>query len=268
MRQLGSFEELQKEIAEIRALRLGSLTNFFPDVVKHSLWIDKGDFYTERVNSTLFIIKQSASFWNVFYYTTNMKALEIDLNLFQIKHSDETLIYDLVGREAQCQPIVGLFSKSGCKVATSFVRMSRKTEQMVYTPDSTIRYATGEDLMVISKHLHQYFNEQTEQIPYDEELLNYINQKHVLVCEENGFLTGFLIFELNNTTLYLRYWFTHPQYRDKKVGSRLLRRFFEEGKDTKRQLFWVIKTNENAIVRYRHYGFVEEDMHDYVMQHN
>ena len=80
-------------------------------------------------------------------------------------------------------------------------------------------------------------------------------------------IAGFLIYELTTTTLYLRYWFTHPDYRDRKVGSRLLRRFFEEGKDTKRQLFWVIRTNENAIVRYRHYGFVEENMFDYVMQY-
>ena len=79
---------------------------------------------------------------------------------------------------------------------------------------------------------------------------------------------GHLIFELSASTLYLRYWFTHPDYRDKKVGSRLLRRFFEEGKDTKRQLFWVIRTNENAIKRYKHYGFTEENMYDFVMQYN
>ena len=89
---------------------------------------------------------------------------------------------------------------------------------------------------------------------------------HVLVCEEEGKMAGFLIYELNATTLYLRYWFTHPDFRDKKVGSRLLRRFFEEGKGTKRQLFWVIRTNENAIKRYRHYGFAEENMFDFVMR--
>ena len=43
---------------------------------------------------------------------------------------------------------------------------------------------------------------------------------------------------------------------------------YEEGKDTKRQIFWVIRTNENAIKRYKHYGFNEENMFDYVMQYN
>lgn len=268
IRQLSSYEELLKQIAEIRALRLGTLTNFFPDIAKHTLWIEKGDFYSEKINNTLFLVKQSPSFWNVFYYSTSLDVFGKDLELFQTSHSDKKLIYDLVGRHAQCQPIVGLFTEKGCEVATSFVRMNRVTEQMDYNPDDTIRFATEKDLPEISKQLHQFFNEQTEQIPYDEELLEYTNQHHVLVCEEDGVMTGFLIFELNSTTLYLRYWFTHPDYRDRKVGSRLLRRFFEEGRDTKRQLFWVIRTNENAIVRYRHYGFKEEDMYDFVMQYN
>ena len=70
---------------------------------------------------------------------------------------------------------------------------------------------------------------------------------------------------MNNTTNYLRYWFTHPNYRDKKIGSKLLRHFFKIGEDTKRQIFWVIQSNENAIKRYRHYGFKEENMFDYVL---
>ena len=83
-----------------------------------------------------------------------------------------------------------------------------------------------------------------------------------------GFAYNNFTNEMNATTLYLRYWFTHPDFRDRKVGSRLLRRFFEEGKDTKRQLFWVIRSNKNAIKRYRHYGFKEENMLDFVLRNN
>lgn len=268
MQTVKSFEELQQQIAEIRSLRLGFITNFFADPIKHSLWIQKEDCYTERVNNTLIIIKQNSSFWNVFYCSTTIDALGNDIEKFQTNHPDVTIMYDVVGREVQCQPLVELFKTKGCKEATSLVRMNRMTEAMDYTPDDTVRYASEKDLPIISQYLHEYFDERTEQIPYDEELVDYTKQGHILVCEEGGKVVGFVIFELNATTLYLRYWFTHPEYRDRKVGSRLLRRFFEEGKDTKRQLFWVIRTNENAIVRYKHYGFTEENMFDYVMQYN
>lgn len=266
MQKVQSFEDLQKQVAEIRSLRLGFITNFFPDPVKNSLWIVKGDCYTERVNNTLFIARKSQKFWNVFYCSTTLEELGADLAVFQGQNLGMVLMYDLIGREIQCQPLVELFKAKGCIEATSLVRMNRMTEPMVYDPDSAIRYATEEDLPLIREQLHQYFDERTEQIPYDEELINYTKQNRIFVCEENGVIVGFLIFELNATTLYLRYWFTHPNFRNKKVGSRLLRRFFEEGKDTKRQLFWVIRTNENAIKRYKHYGFKEENMYDYVME--
>lgn len=268
MQIVKSFEELQQLVAEIRSLRMGFITNFFADPVKHSLWIEKGDCFTERVSNSLFVIKQNPSFWNVFYCSTTVNALSNDLEEFQAQHPDITIMYDIVGREVQCQPLVELFKAKGCKEATSLVRMTRMTEPMDYAPDNTVRYASEEDLPVISQYLHKYFDEKTEQIPYDEELVDYTKQGHVLVCEKGGKVAGFVVFELNATTLYLRYWFTHPDYRDRKVGSRLLRRFFEEGKDAKRQLFWVIRTNENAIVRYKHYGFTEENMFDYVMQYN
>ena len=267
MERVQTIEHLQQQSAEIRSLRRGFITNFFLDPMKHGLWITKGDCHTERKGSTLFIIKQSPTFWNVFYCSTTLDEFSQDLSGLMAEHNEVTMMFDIVGRDVQCQPVVELFRGKGCKEATSLVRMTRMTTPMEYVADCSIHQATVEDIPEVSKLLHTYFDEQTEQIPYDEELLDYARLGHVLVCEEEGKMAGFLIYELNTTTLYLRYWFTHPDYRDCKVGSRLLRRFFEEGKDTKRQLFWVIRTNENAIVRYRHYGFTEENMFDYVMRY-
>lgn len=268
MESVKSIEQLQQQSTEIRTLRKGFLTNFFLDPVKHGLWIAKGDCYAERIGSTLFIVKQSPTFWNVFYCSTTHDEFGADLSAFMAEHAATTMMFDIVGRDVQCQPMVELFKSKGCQVATSLVRMTRMAEPFDYTPDASIRKATEADIPKVSQLLNEYFNPQNEQIPYDEELLDYARQGHVLVCEEQGKMAGFLIYELNATTLYLRYWFTHPDYRDRKVGSRLLRCFFEEGRDTKRQLFWVIRTNENAIKRYRHYGFAEENMFDYVMQYN
>ena len=268
MERIQSIEQLQQQSAEIRALRRGFLTNFFLDPVKHGLWIKKGDCMDERVGSTLFIIKLSPTFWNVFYCSTSLEEFGNDLSVFLAKYPSTTMMFDIVGRDIQCQPMVELFKGKDCKEVTSLVRMTRIAEPFDYMSNATVRKATVTDIPHVSRLLHEYFDVQTEQIPYDEELLDYACQGHVLICEEQGRMAGFLIYELNATTLYLRYWFTHPDYRDRRVGSRLLRRFFEEGRDTKRQLFWVIRSNMNAIKRYRHYGFVEENMYDYVMQYN
>jgi acyl carrier protein/GNAT superfamily N-acetyltransferase len=265
MQIVPSYEALQKQVTEIRSLRLGFITNFFPDPIKHGLWISKGDCYTEHVNNTLFVIKVNPSFWNVFFCSVSKDALVSDLEAFLAKHAHKSISFDLVGRDSQCQPLVELFQEKGCRVLVSLVRMTRMTEPMAISRDDSVRHASENDLPLISRYLHHYFDERTEQIPYDEELLDHCRQNHVLVCNENGRIAGFLIFDSNASTLYLRYWFTHPDYRNQRVGSRLLRTFLDEGKDTKRQLLWVIRTNENALVRYRHYGFAEENMFDYVM---
>lgn len=268
LEQVASIEELRQKPAEIRALRQGFITNFYLDSVKHLVWIKKGDCYAERKGNTLFIIKKAPAFWNVFFCSTGLEELGKDLAGFLSEHGAVKLIIDIVGRKNQCQPLVELFRENGFSEAASLTRMTRVTGPVDYEADDSIRRAVTADMAGISRLLHTYFDEKTEQIPYDEELADYARQGHVLICEEKGGLAGFLIYEINASTLYLRYWFTHPDHRDRKVGSRLLRRLFEEGKGTRRQLLWVMRSNENAIVRYRHYGFQEEDMADYVMQIN
>ena len=266
MQQVQNIGQLRMLLAEVRAKRKGFLTNFYLDEVKHGLWIEKGVCEHEWVSHTLFIVKKSDAFWNVFYCTTTLEAFLVDLVEFKSCHSKTTMMFDIVGRDTQCAPMVKLFEECGFSEATSLVRMTRVTAPMEYVLDNSIRLARLDEVLLIHQLLHQFFDEKTEQIPFVEEIEAYCKEGHVLVCEEDNNLAGFLIYEINATTIYLRYWFTLPEFRDNKVGSRLLRRFFEEGKATKRQLFWVIRSNENAIKRYKHYGFTEENMYDFVMQ--
>ena len=268
--KVGSIGDLTSAIAEIRSLRKGFITNFYLDPAKQALWIAKGDCFTEIINESLFIIKRSSLFWNVFYCSTALEQLISDLQVFQMNHSMQTAMFDIVGHKEQCVPIVEAFQTCNCEFVASLVRMKRMTADMslIDSSDQSVLYADENSIPEINNLLHAFFNERTEQIPYFEELIIYSRRKQILVCEESGVLIGFLIFEPSPSSLYLRYWFIHPEYREKRVGSRLIRRFFEEGRKTKRQILWVVQSNENAIKRYRHYGFTEENMYDFVLQFN
>lgn len=265
MERIQSIEHLRILQTEVREKRKGFLTNFYLDEFKHGIWIDKGDLFFEWINDSVYFIKKSTSFWNVFYTSTNLEEFEESLRLFRTQHESEQLIFDVVGREKQCTELLIVFQRQGFSESTSLVRMTKLSEPMPMVSHDGIFYATLDEVAVINELLHTYFDEKLEQIPYVDELEEYSRRKNILVCKEANQIAGFLIFELSTSTLYLRYWFTHPDFRDRKVGSRLLRYFFEIGNETKRQLFWVIRSNENAIVRYRHYGFAEENMYDYVM---
>ena len=167
MEKVHSIEQLQQQSAEIRALRRGFLTNFFLDPVKHGMWIEKGDCYVERMDYTLFIVKKSPTFWNVFYCSTTLDDFGHDLSRFLAEYTGTTLMFDIVGRDVQCLPVVELSQSKGCQMATSLVRMTRMAEPFDYTPDATIRRATETDIPQVSQLLHEFFNPQNEQIPYD-----------------------------------------------------------------------------------------------------
>lgn len=266
MEKISSVLQIQKLVSQIREKQNGFLTNFYLDKEKHQIWIENGDLFFEEWSNSVFLIKKSDDFWNVFYNSTNLIDLSTDLKGFSARYRENKLLFDIVGREKQCTELVSVFGQNGYCEATSLVRMTRLVTPMMYLPDNRVEKAAMTDIPEIYAALHLYFDAQTEQIPYRQELEKYAERGRILLCREQNNLAGFVIFELNASTSYLRYWFTHPDYRDRKIGSALLRRFFEEGKNTKRQLFWVIRSNENAIRRYRHYGFSEEDMFDIIME--
>lgn len=265
MEQISSIEQLRELQTSIRQKRLGYLTNFYIDEYKHNVWINEGDFFYILYESTVFFIKRSHTFWNVFYSCTTIESLCESLCHLKLEYPLIEFILDIVGKDTQCNQIVSKLTNIGCKLASSLVRMSKITEETDFYEDAKISYPNEDEVKKVFEYLHKYFDEKTEQLPYLKELQSYANDGHILVYKEEGDIAGFLIHEMNNTTNYLRYWFTHPNYRDKKIGSKLLRHFFKIGEDTKRQIFWVIQSNENAIKRYRHYGFKEENMFDYVL---
>ena len=170
MERVRSIEQLQQKSAEIRALRKGFLTNFFLDPVKHGLWIEKGDCYIERLGGSLFIVKQSPMFWNVFYCSTKLDEFSNDLSSFMAEHSTITMMFDIVGRDVQCQSMVDLFKGKGSKEANSLVRMTRMAEPFEYKADASIRNAIETDIPRVSQLLHQHFDAQTEQIAYNQAL--------------------------------------------------------------------------------------------------
>jgi len=266
MDRIKSVVQIQQLVAEVRAKRRGFLTNFYLDVEKHSVWIDKGVLFFLWEGDTCFLIRKKEKFWNVYFVSTGFEDLEKGIRMLEINSEGAPLMVDVVGRKDQCGALVGLFLKCGYRFSTTFVRMTRiPSVGEKWLASEKVKLVSLEKVKEIEELLYQFFEDKNEQIPYYEELAFYAKLGHVLACVENDKMMGFLIYEKSPSTLYLRYWFVHPDFRDKKVGSDLMNRFLEQGKDTKRQLFWVRQDNENALNRYRHYGFKEDDMFDYIM---
>ena len=266
MEQITCYDFIKDISIEIRSLNEGYITNFFLSQEKCNLLINNNLLYYVCFKKCIFILFKDYNFYHIYYICSNENELNECLNDIISKYSEYIYITDIIGSEANIQGISSIFSKSGFEKYKLLYRMNRinnLSETQVI--DSKVENALITHTEQIHFLLEKYFDKYCEQIPMIKEINNFIEKENVLILLEKDVIIGFVIFEINGMTSYLRYWFVLPEYREKKIGSVLLREFFNKTKETKRQLFWVIAENENAIIRYKHYGFKSEDMFDQVM---
>ena len=266
MRKVDDFNEINQAVVRIKHYKKKLITNFFPNREKVKIWISNNLFFSIEIKEVVYFLKKNLDFYTLFFIASSNDELDRSLNELLLNFEEEVLMLDIVQREDRSE-ILNIFYSKSFDMYTSLVRMNRLNHQVDYLAISTdeIREASLHHLIPLNKMLYSFFDKKAEQLPDEKELVKWIKNKNVLIYEEDNQIGGFLIYEIIGNTLYLRYWFVHPDYREKKIGSRLFNEFETKGKETNRHLLWVIKTNENAIKRYNHYGFEEEKMYNYVL---
>lgn len=265
MDKVSNISEVLSIIAEIRNKQEGFVTNFYLDEGKHHSWIRNGVMYYEYDDDCLLVFKKNDAFLNLFFVSTSIERLVSKLAKLMDNNSETSFVLDLVGRDSQINPISQQLGQCGFNKVGEFVRMIRINEVETLNPVDNISFADVNDVKVVDSLLHEHFNPLIEQLPIPDELVSYSNNQQIIKYVENNEILGFIIFDKNPTTIHLRYWLVRPKYRNSKVGSKLLRHFLYLGRDTKRQILWVMQDNDNAIQKYRHYGFEKENMFDFIM---
>lgn len=259
-----TFEQVQGFVREIKARREGYITNFFWDENKHPYWLDAGKLEYAKCGDCYILSHQNQSFVNLFYIATCMGAVA---NALRHVSLDQDTVIDVICRN-QGEGEVDVLKSVGFDLYRHLFRMSHigtMADDTWELPREVV-FADLSDTQTVYDSLHESFDPLCEQLPSFKEVADYIQKKQVLVIKEKQALCGFLIYEMaGSTTWYLRYWYTSPSYRDKMIGSKLLRSSLTLGRNTKRQQLWVVSDNQNAINRYEHYGFRKESMNDYVM---
>jgi len=265
MNKLTNYNEIQNTIKLVKENSKGFITNFYsePEKIKH--WIENGQFHKMIIGNTVFFLKEEIEFSRLFYYSSSKEALNNSLSKFNSFIGNTLFVADVIGKESEVQSIAQVFNENGFYLYTTLNRMSRGTTKNDLKKPFAIKNSEIEHSAAIFTLLHQYFDPIAEQLPTKDEIGNWIKLNHLFLIEERGKILGFVIFDLIGVTAYLRYWFVHPQHRNNKCGSTLLNEFFTRTAETKRQLFWVIQSNDNAISRYIHYGFKNENLFDYVI---
>lgn len=264
MDRVVSYEQVQGFVGDIRNLRQGFVTNFFWDERKHPYWVEAQSLFFGKTDHCYLLLHQNGEFSNLFYIATDMGAVAEAIGQTALETDS---VIDIVSKK-DGQEETEILKGVGFEPYRQLFRMSHIGQLADNSWEEPEGVTMGEDADAeqVYDALQQGFDPLCEQLPSMQEVRDYIQRRQLLVVREGRTLCGFLIYELSGqTSWYLRYWYTVPEYRNRKVGSRLLKAALLKGRDTRRQQLWVVSDNENAIRRYEHYGFKRETVTDHVM---
>lgn len=264
MKTVNSFNEVMTYIGKVRGLRKGFLTNFFPEQRKIDMWIYNECLYVIEGEETAVFLKKDDGFTYIFYCSTAKDQLFDAIAALP----EDAYVFDQIVDARTDTSLLDGFKSLGFVVRKSLVRMSKINETPAKIEGASVYDATKEDIPALDKLLHEYFDKYTEQLPTIEELNEFIDSRHMIVKRSGNKIAGFIFYDQSPSTLYLRYWLVVPEFRNQGVGSELFHEYNRRGVACKRHMLWVVEDNENAIKRYEHYGYKNENMKDYVLTKN
>ncbi len=270
MLAIRSYKEISENIEKIKKLNTRFVTNFFLNETKINQWIEDESLFTVEKGKVIFIFRKHTDFFYLYYISTDLSELFIELNNLEFpEHLD--FVADIVGKADETNQISNGFQSQGFIHHETLKRMFMMKTNTVDEKDlsSEIEFATQADAKPVFDFLTQRLDKYSEQIPSIKEIQFAIDNQTLLISKNNNEIAGLLYFEKIGFTAHLKEWLVNENYRENKIGSKLIKTFFYLCNNCNRFILWVKENNDNAISKYEHYGYKKESLKDTIMvKHN
>ena len=257
-----TYSDIKSELFRLKSKEMK--TNFFMTESQFNQLLSENKIIVFKTENACFLLTDDFGFKRMYFIVSNAFELKPFLEYLIANYQSEISV-ETAGNSNYLQEIKETFLQNGFFEYSSMVRMSKIRNEKEEVNFENIHLLTMDKKEEFHSLYKKYFDKFVERIPTSEEIDAFMENKSAYYFSDNNEIQGFIVFEIHGITSHLRYWFVHPNYREKKIGSKLIQLFFNIGENVKRELFWVIESNENAIKRYKHFGFVEEDMHNLIL---
>ena len=249
-----------------QARRAGPLvTNFYPVPDKLQRSIERGELFSISAGPVLLVLRRDRDFLHLSFVAPTAAELATAVRE-QLAQVGETITVDLLGPRARLAELVAVLTHAGFADHCVLQRMTRVTSEVTATsPDPQIKLAGPDDAPALAAMIDAAHDRHAEQLPTEDELARAAADRQILVIKSGAAIAGVLFFEVTGQSSLLRHWLVDPACRDQRIGARLMRRYFADCSDVRRFLLWVVSDNDNAIDRYRHYGYQPDGLIDQVL---
>jgi len=242
-------------------------TNFFPAQGKLQAWIDHGELLGERRHQATFFLRQDRDFWHLYFCASSVAVLRQEITALAAVKTERVAV-DLVGTEAGLGELLAVLEAAGFRRYARLVRLARPGQG--FPPQASVDgaevYCADEsDGQAILNLLEASFDRYADQLPTLYEIEAAIAARQVLTVKSEGTLAALLFFETQGLTSTVRYWVVDPRFRSHRFGSAVMRHYLVTQNAVRRFILWVMADNENAVLKYRHYGYVPDGLTDWVI---
>jgi ribosomal protein S18 acetylase RimI-like enzyme len=252
-------------IQQAKAGATAFCTNFFPAQPRLQAWIDHHELFALIRDRAAFFFRKERDFFHFYFAAASPEVLRS--NLLSISQT-ERLIADLVGNEAALASLIAELKTAGFRPYRSLSRLSRSaqpTESQAAAKGSQVTFAESADRDAIINLLEKSFDPYADQIPLPYEIEAAIQGRQIFAIKCEGALAALLFFETQGFTSTVRYWVVANEFQSRGFGSALIRHYFAAQSAVRRFILWVTVDNENAVQKYRHYGYNPDGLVDNVL---
>lgn len=257
-----TYSDIKGELFRLKSKEMK--TNFFMIEKQFNQLLMENKIQLFKTEKACFLLTDDDGFKRLYFIVSDVKEIKSFFYNYLNKFDGDISI-ETAGNSDYLESVKEAFLQNGFYEYSSMVRMSKIRNSVEEIDFENIHLLTVDKKEEFQTLYKKYFDKFVERIPTVEEIDGFIQEEKAYYFSDNNEIQGFIVFEYHGITSHLRYWFVHPAYREKKIGSKLIQLFFNIGDKVKRELFWVIESNKNAIKRYKHFGFIEEDMHNLIL---
>ncbi len=257
-------------LAAIQGAKAGAsafCTNFFPAQAKLQGWIDHGELLGDFRDRAAFFARKDRDFWHFYFCVPDLGTLQREIAFLPTLKTQRVAV-DLVGSEESLGQLVSVMESAGFRRQARLVRLVRASQpaQPPSSPDGTeVLWADKPDCQVIIDLIESSFDRYADQLPMPYEIDAAIEARQILTVKCEGTLAALLFFETQGLTSTVRYWVVAERFRSHRFGSALIRHYFAAQSAVRRFILWVTADNENAVQKYRHYGYSPDGLVDHVL---